>query len=136
MALALALKDVIWVISAVVALLSGLRGAFSFARSAGRDTTAGLDIAQAGPWGPEAFTRGYAAARGLRLEDADAFRHHLPSPVAGRPLRAMHGDLGRGVSGHAALWLDTVGGKYYVIAVAAAPAGDPAPHLAVGRGTC
>jgi hypothetical protein len=80
-------------------------------------------LAQAGPWGLEAFARGYVGARGLALEDPDALRHRLTAPLAGRPLRAMGGDLGGGVRGHLALWRDWIQDLHWLVAVVPAPGG-------------
>ena len=81
-----------------------IRAAFE----AGEEVRADEVFAQAGPWGLEAFARGYAGARGLTLEDPDLFRHQLASPIGGKPLRVLGGDLGGGVFGHVALWHDWV----------------------------
>ena len=78
--------------------------------------------------GLEAFSRGYASARGLALEDRDALRHRLDPPLPGAPLRSWHGRLGAtGVMGRLVLWIDrTEAGTtdYSLIAVVPPPAGE------------
>lgn len=56
--------------------------------------------------GLEAFAREYARSRGLALEDADALRNRLDSPLAGVPGKSLHGDLGDGVVGRLVFWVD------------------------------
>jgi hypothetical protein len=74
--------------------------------------------------GLDAFVAGYAAARGLAVEDRDAFRRAFAAPVPGVPLRAMAGRLGTaGVPGHLALWFDrtdVTSTRYALVAVVAA----------------
>jgi hypothetical protein len=56
--------------------------------------------------GLEAFAREYARARGMTLEDPDELRARLACPLPGIPVKAIHGDLGDGVVGRLAFWLD------------------------------
>ncbi|MEA2126224.1 MAG: hypothetical protein QOI80_3006 [Solirubrobacteraceae bacterium] len=111
-----------------VTSLIGIWKVIGTAYESGEEVRAGEVMAQAGPWGLEAFARGYAQARGLALEDPEAFRHQLASPLAGRPLRVMGGDLGGGVHGHVALWRDWTRDAHWL--VAAVPAGDGTPEAA------
>ena len=50
---------------------------FRAAWRTGDEVTADHTAAHAGPWGTEAFARAYAAARGMRIEDRDAFRRRF-----------------------------------------------------------
>lgn len=75
-----------------------LRGAWRTGAEASADHLA----ARTTPWGLEAFARGYAAERGMVLEDRDAFRRRFDSPVPGVPLKVLRGGGRRLV-----LWLDT-----------------------------
>lgn len=89
------------------------------------------------PWGLEAFAEQYAASRGLRVEDPDAFRHRLRSPVPGAPVRALYGDLGGGARGWLALWVDETLPQTRHRLLAAVPAGGTPPpgyetHVADG----
>jgi hypothetical protein len=79
-----------------------LRGALGLARDAADDHS----VARAAPWGLEAFAREYARARGLVLEDVDAFRHRFDSPFPGSPQQVLYGPLGAGVTGRLVLWID------------------------------
>jgi hypothetical protein len=126
---ALIIDDPIALLAAPFGFLYGIYKTVRIASESGGEVTADEVTAQAGPWALEAFARGYARARGLTIEDPDALRHRLTSPVAGRPLRAMHGDLGGGVTGHLALWRDWVRDAHWIVAVVAAPSG-PAPEAA------
>jgi hypothetical protein len=119
------LDDPIALIAAPFGFLYGVyktvRIAFESADEVAHDEV----MAQVGPWSLEAFARGYARARGLTIEDPDALRHRFTSPVGGRPLRAMQGDLGGGVQGHVALWRDWVANAHWLVAVVGAPPGEP-----------
>ena len=74
---------------------------FRGAWQAGSEVAADHTAAHAGPWGAEAFARAYAAARGMELEDRDAFRRRFDSPVPGTPVKVLRGDGCRLV-----LWTD------------------------------
>jgi hypothetical protein len=74
---------------------------FRGAWQAGGEVAADHTAAHAGPWGAEAFARAYAAARGMKLEDRDAFRRRFDSPVPGTPVKVLRGDGCRLV-----LWTD------------------------------
>lgn len=115
-----------------IGIVYGLYKTVRVAWESGGETAAGEVQSQAWPWGLEAFARGYARARGLTPEDPDALRHTLASPLAGKPLRAMHGDLGGGVRGHVALWRDWANDAHWIVAVVPAPAGpvEAAPPYA------
>jgi hypothetical protein len=76
-------------------------GLFRAAWRAGSEVRAEHTATHAGPWAVEAFARGYAVARGMQLEDRDAFRRRFASPVPGVPLKVLRGDGCRLV-----LWLD------------------------------
>ncbi len=99
------------------------RGAGIAARAVAGDLTE----ARTRPWGLEAFARGYARTRGLRTEDPDELRRRLGSPVPGRAQKAWHGDLGDGVLGHLAIWIDPTPApappRHWLLAVVDAPAG-------------
>jgi hypothetical protein len=103
---------------------AGLRAAWK----AGGEVHADDVTARALPWGLEAFARGYADARGLRVEDPARFRHRFRSPIPGVPLRVMHGDLG-GAPGWIALWADDTmpQRQNLLLAVVRAPEGGAAP---------
>jgi hypothetical protein len=138
---ALLFDDPLGIVVAVVSLYFGISGAFRAARDAGAEVQTDLVESRARPWAVEAFARGYAASRGLVLEDPQELRHRLDSPVAGRPIRAWHGDLGDGVLGHLALWWEVIPGgaaRHWLVAVVRAPEGDPpaapAPYVATRRG--
>jgi hypothetical protein len=95
---------------------------------AGREVETEDVATRAGPWGIEAFARGYARSRGMRLEDADEFRRRFLSPLAGVPLKVLFGPLaGTGATGRLVLWIDrsdlAAGKRYLNVAVVAAPAG-------------
>ncbi len=113
------------VLSAAGLLFIFLPGGLIAAWRAGREVHDDEVSVRALPWGIEAFAREYAAARGLRLEDPDAFRHRFPSPFPGAPLRVMHGELSPGVPGWVALWNDDVWPqrRHRLVAVVPAPAG-------------
>ena len=64
---------------------------FKGARDLGREARADHAASRALPWGLEAFARGYASARGMVLEDRDAFRRRFESPVPGTPLKVLRG---------------------------------------------
>lgn len=106
----------------------GLRAAWR----AGGEADDDLVAARARPWGLEGFATAYAAARGLALEDPTLVRHRFRSPIAGVPLRVMHGDLG-GVTGRLALWVDDTlpQRRHLLVAIVPAPAVD-APSAAPG----
>ena len=74
---------------------------FRAAWRTGSEVSTDHTTAHAGPWAVEAFARGYAAARGMQLEDRDAFRRRFDSPVPGVPLKVLRGDRFRLV-----LWAD------------------------------
>lgn len=90
------------VVSLLFLVPAGLRAAWQAGGEIHHDEV----TARALPWGLEAFAEQYAASRGLRVEDADAFRHRFRSPVPGAPIRVLYGDLGGGVPGWLALWVD------------------------------
>jgi hypothetical protein len=94
---------------------------------AGREASEDYLAARATPWGIEAFARGYAAQRGLQLEDRDAFRRRFDSPVPGEPLKVMFGPIADGVpAGRLVLWLDKLDlavRRYFVLAVVPGPHG-------------
>jgi hypothetical protein len=94
---------------------------------AGREASEDYLAARATPWGIEAFARGYAAERGLQLEDCDAFRRRFDSPVPGEPLKVMFGPIADGVpAGRLVLWLDKLDlavKRYFVLAVVPGPHG-------------
>lgn len=123
------------VVSLVFLVPAGLRAAWRAGGEIHQDEVA----ARALPWGLEAFAAQYAASRGLRAEDPDAFRHRFRSPVPGAPVRVLYGELGDGVRGWLALWVDESlpQTRNRLLAVAPAPAGAvPAPgyeaHVADG----
>ena len=74
---------------------------FKGALDLGREAKADHAASHALPWGLEAFTRGYASARGLAVEDRDAFRRRFESPVPGTPLKVL-----RGAGCRLVLWAD------------------------------
>jgi len=78
--------------------------------------------------GLEAFSRGYATARGLAQEDRDELRRRLDPPLPGAPLRSWHGRLGAtGVPGRLVMWIDRSEGgttDYSLLAVVPPPAGE------------
>ncbi len=125
----LATAVIVGVLMFVITSGSMARGAGIVARTVGRDLTE----ARTRPWGLEAFARGYARTRGLRTEDPDELRRRLGSPVPGRAQKAWHGDLGDGVLGHLAIWLDPTSApappRHWLLAVVTAPA-DRAPQVA------
>lgn len=124
---ALLIDDYIALLAAPFGFLYGILKTFRYARESGQETVAGELVASAGPWGLEAFARGYARVRGLTVEDPDELRRRFTSPVGGRPLRALQGDLGGGVPGHLAIWRDWVRETHWLIAIVAAPPGpEPA----------
>jgi len=94
---------------------------------AGREASDDHIAARATPWGIEAFARGYAAQRGLQLEDRDAFRRRFDSPVPGEPLKVMFGPIAAGApAGRLVLWLDKLDlavKRYFVLAVVPGPHG-------------
>jgi hypothetical protein len=94
---------------------------------AGREASDDHIAARATPWGIEAFARGYAAQRGLQLEDRDAFRRRFDSPVPGEPLKVMFGPIAAGApAGRLVLWLDRLDlavKRYFVLAVVPGPHG-------------
>ncbi len=77
--------------------------------------------------GIEAFAERYASAAGLRREDPEELRRHLPALLPGRALAAWHGELGAGVRGHLAVWGErgaAVGSPgRWLLAARAVPAG-------------
>lgn len=83
------------------------------------------------PWGLEAFVREYAAAHGLTVEDPVRFRHRFRSPIAGIPMRVMHGDLG-GTRGWLALWADDTMPQRRHLLVAVVPAPEGAETVVAG----
>jgi len=74
---------------------------FRAAWRTGDEVTADHTAAHAGPWATEAFARAYASARGMQLEDRDAFRRRFDSPVPGTPIKVLRRDGCRLV-----LWTD------------------------------
>lgn len=98
-------------------------------RRAGRDHAEERIAGASTAWGLEAFARGYAAAHGLRQEDPDELRRRLPALLLGRAQKAWQGDLGDGLLGHLALWLDPTPDPlppvHRLLAVVAAPPGGP-----------
>jgi hypothetical protein len=117
--------------------------AFSIVRGSiglGRDLTADETAARARPWGLAAFVAGYAGARALAVEDADKLRRAFPSPIRGRSLAALHGRIHGRVDGHLVIWFEPgagVPGRYWLLAITAAPAqlaAPPAPYQAEIRG--
>ena len=101
------------VIAGPIFLFRLIRGALR----AGSEASADHVAARATPWGIEAFARGYAASRGMQLEDRDAFRRRFASPVPGAPLKVLRGDRCRLV-----LWADysdVARSTYHLIGVGA-----------------
>lgn len=90
------------VFSLLLLVPAGLRAAWRAGGEIHHDEV----TARALPWGLEAFAEQYAASRGLRLEDADEFRHRFRSPIPGAPVRVLYGDLGGGTRGWLVLWVD------------------------------
>ncbi len=94
---------------------------------AGREASDDYLAVRATPWGIEAFARGYAAQRGLQLEDRDAFRRRFDSPVPGEPLKVLFGPIADGVpAGRLVLWLDKLDlavKRYFVLAIVPGPHG-------------
>lgn len=88
----------------------------------GRELSAGELAARARPWGVEAFVRGYAASRGLTVEDPEVVRRRFDSPVRGRAVAALHGP-----DGHLLLWVEPGGARWVILAgedVVAQPLGS------------
>jgi hypothetical protein len=79
---------VLWIITGFTGLIL-LPGVFAAARGARREVIASHVALRAGPWGIEAFARGYASARGMRLEDCEEFRRRFDAPLPGRPLKVL-----------------------------------------------
>jgi hypothetical protein len=73
----------------------------------GRELAESERTARARPWGVEAFVRGYAASRGLTLEDAAVVRRRFDSPVRGHAVAALHGH-----DGHLLLWVAPDGERW------------------------
>ena len=90
---------------------------FKGAWETGTELSADHTATRAGPWGIEAFARGYAGARGMQLEDRDAFRRRFDSPVPGVPLKVLRRDRCRLV-----LWLDPsdlTARRYHLVGIGA-----------------
>jgi hypothetical protein len=107
---------------------------------AGREVTADETASRARPWGLAAFTSGYAAARGLTLEDPDKLRRGFASPLRGRAVAALHGRLAGRADGHLVIWFEPgagTPGRYWLLAITRAPGrviAPPAPYQAEIRG--
>jgi hypothetical protein len=122
----MAAGGVITAIFAVVLVIAILRASLQTAREVARDE---ID-ARARPWGMEAFLRGYAGARALTLEDPNAVRRRLASPVRGHAVGAAHGRIAEGIDGHLIIWLEPGAGtpsRYWLLAAVPAPGHVPAP---------
>lgn len=114
----------------VISLVFLVPGAIRAAWQAGGEAHDDDVTSRALPWGLEAFTREYAAVRGLLLEDPSAFRHRFRSPIPGVPMRVMHGDLG-GVTGWLALWADdTMPQRRHLLVAVVPAAGQTSPSVA------
>lgn len=132
----MAVGGVITAVFATVLAYSIVRGSIGL----GRELTADETAARARPWGLAAFVAGHARARGLTVADADKLRRGFPSPIRGRSVAALHGRIGADVDGHLVIWFEPgagVPGRYWLLAITAAPAqlaAPPAPYQAEIRG--
>jgi hypothetical protein len=79
---------ILWIATGFGVLIA-LPGVFGATRVARCDVIASHIGLRAGPWGIEAFARGYANPSRMRLEDVDEFRHRFDSPIPGRPLKVL-----------------------------------------------
>ncbi|MBE2319339.1 hypothetical protein DVA67_025405 [Solirubrobacter sp. CPCC 204708] len=85
-----------------------------------RELSAAERDARARPWGLEAFVQGYAASRGLAVEDPAQVQRRFDCPVRGRAVAALHG-----ADGHVLLWRDVNGDRWIVRVTAAGVYAEP-----------
>ena len=118
------------IIGGVVIVLVGIRLAVNEALDTGKEYMDDRVEGCAVPWGIEAFIRGYAGHSGLVAEDPLELQRRLPVPVPGRAQAAWQGDLGEGMPGHLAIWIDPIGNPdhpefWLIAAVSGAVDGSP-----------